>query len=209
MGEDIPEWFSKSFEHRNIWQPPLDYGDIALKINELEVMVALGGGETAVQEYLKANPVLFDGLYRHGHGTYMIPEQAIGNYRADWFAASGDSSGLSWELIELECPQEKPFIKSGEFGKSARKGISQIEEWRRWISDNQHQVMAPQGQGGLGFHGLRPNALGIVVAGTRAKYNNHAGKEIYDRLRQTLRRDKLIELISFDTLFERMRFRIE
>lgn len=208
MDEDIPDWFAESFEHRNIWQPPLDYKMIGSKIDELESMVDAGSGETDVQEFLKPNPILFDGLYRHGHGTYLIPEQTIGRYRADWLAASGASGGISWDLIELECPQEVPFLKSGEFGKSARKGISQIEEWRRWIADNQQQVMSPRIQGGLGFHGLRSSARGIVIAGTRAKYNNYQGKDTYDRLRQTLLRDKFIELISFDTLFERMRFRL-
>lgn len=208
MASSIPEWFYEDYESNNIWQPTLDYELIDTEIDELQRMVAGGAGETEIQTYLKARPYLFDGLYRHGHGTFLFPEKKLGCYQADWLAASGDSGGLSWDLIELECPQKIPFIAKGHFADSARKGINQISEWRQWISDNHQHVMSPKSQGGLGLHGLRTNSRGIVVVGNRNSYQNSPGKDTYYRNKQDLRSNSFIDLISYDTLFERMKFRV-
>ena len=129
--QGIPQWFYDENDRFNIWKPPLDYGRIAEDVLALERGVGSGWTETEVQSHLKSRPLMFDGLYRDGHGTFVFSEFRLGTeYVADWVIGSGHSGGVTWNLIELECPQSKPFINNGHFSAATRKGVNQIKDWR-------------------------------------------------------------------------------
>ena len=57
-----------------------------------------------------------------------IPDFLIGDY---------DLLGLRWVLVELETPNSSVTLKSSnELEPRARKGVSQLKEWREWLQDN-------------------------------------------------------------------------
>jgi len=92
----IPDWFFEEHESRNIWKPPLDQDLVVRELSEFEKGLKEGWRESDVQAFLKRRPHLFDGLYRHGHGTFVFPEVSFGSaYVADWVIGSGHSGGLS------------------------------------------------------------------------------------------------------------------
>ena len=206
----IPEWFDQEHEDKNIWQPPFDYSKISQEIFELEQGLSAGWKETQVQAYLKPRPHLFDGLYRDGHGTFVFSELKFGTkYVADWVVGSGTSSGLSWELIELECPQSVPFIGSGHYSEATRKGVRQINDWRNWIKRNIDNVQRPLSRQGLGLDGLDDSAHGLVVVGRRDLYSDREAVGRYNEIRRVEKTTTRIDIISYDTLIERMKFRVK
>ena len=205
----IPEWFYVEHDDNNIWKPDnLNYTQILQEINELETLIqGASCGEREVLNYLKGKDYLFYGMYRDGHGTFVFRELKFGvNYQADYIVGSGSSAGILWDLIELESPQETPFIQTGAYSRATRKGLEQISDWRRYIGQNISTVQAPklqQGQGLLDIHSLSP---GIVVVGQRKLYEGLPGAGQYNQKRKDTKRESHIDVISYETLFERMRF---
>lgn len=206
----IPQWFYEENDRFNIWKPPfIERARIAQEILGLEQGVDSGWKETDVQSYLKTRPYLFDGLYRHGHGTFVFSEFQLGTeYVADWVIGSGHSGGVTWDLIELECPQSIPFMNDGHFAVSTRKGIDQINDWRNWIEQNTEHVGKPKSSHGLGLFDITCRAHGIVVAGRRSLYDAQAGRSKYAEARKLKRYSEGIEIISYETLIQKMRFHI-
>ncbi len=210
IGFGIPEWFYRENETANIWKHPFDSSLVEREVTELATGLNDGWRESDVQEFLKPRPYLFDGLYRHGHGTFVFSEFKFGTeYIADWVIGSGHSGGIMWDLIELECPQSLPFMKDGRFAKPTRKGINQIRDWRRWIGKNIAYVEKSRSQHGLGLFDISARASGIVVVGRRSLYSSHEGVSRYNEARAMCSEESQINVISYDTLIERMRFYID
>ena len=205
----IPAWFYQEHEDKNIWQPPCDYSKISQEILELEQGLSAGWKETQVQAYLKPRPYLFEGLYRDGHGTFVFSEFRLGTeYVADWIVGSGHSGGVTWDLIELECPQSPPLMNDGHFSEATRKGINQVNDWRNWIEQNAEHAGKPKSSHGLGLFDISCRAHGIVVVGRRSVYGSMPGRQKYAEARKLARYAQNIEIISYETLIKRMRFRI-
>lgn len=206
----IPLWFREENKDNNIWKPPLDYKVIEKEIGELELGIESGWKERSVQKYLKDKHYLFDGLCRHGHGTFVFHEESLaGKYFPDWVIGSGHSGGIMWELIELECPQSIPFNQDGHFSKETRKGIKQIDDWRIWITQNIDMAQRSKSLDGLGLYDLSHHAKGTVVVGRRSVYDNSLGHAKYNKVRKECETRQRIDVISYDTLLERMRFHIK
>ena len=205
----IPAWFYQEHEDKNIWQPPFDYSKISQEIFELERGLSAGWKETQVQAYLKPRPYLFEGLYRDGHGTFVFSEFRLGTeYVADWIVGSGHSGGVTWDLIELECPQSPPFMNDGHFSAATRKGVNQIKDWRNWIEQNAEHAGKSKSSHGLGLFDISCRARGVVVVGQRTVYDSLPGRTKYAEVRKLARYDERIEIISYETLIEKMRFYI-
>ncbi len=205
----IPAWFREENSDHNIWKPPFDYERVEKEICELEAGLLSEWGEREIQNFLKVKPYLFDGMYRHGHGTYVFYEIKFGSqYIADWVIGNGHSGGLLWDLIELECPKSIPFIQNGHFSDATRKGINQIQDWRNWIQQNIDMVQKSKSQDGLGLVGLNNHAKGTVVSGRREMYQSKPAIQKYNRNRVLCNSQNHIEIISYETLIEGMRFHI-
>lgn len=71
------------------------------------------------------------------HGAYLFPEFQLGNsYKADYLLMGRSSGGFEFILIELESPYGNISLKDGQLGAEFRDGISQLEEWKRWLPSN-------------------------------------------------------------------------
>lgn len=205
----IPEWFREENKDRNIWNPPLDLNLREREIKELAFGLENDWKERDVKGFLKNRAYLFDGLYSHGHGTYAFDEQSLGGtYFADWVIGSCDSGGIFWELVELECPQSKPFLQSGHLSGATRKGVKQITDWIIWIQQNIDYAQRSRSRDGLGLFDLSHHARGVVVVGHRVLYERTPGHIKYNQIRKECNTNDRIEIISYDTLLEKMRFHI-
>jgi hypothetical protein len=80
-------------------------------------------------------------LKRHQYLLFASPdlvfsEVPIGmgtKYRIDFLVQKPDSTYL---LVEIENPQARLFIKSGDFSADVNHAIRQVEDWQEWIEAN-------------------------------------------------------------------------
>ena len=71
------------------------------------------------------------------HGAFLFPEFQLSNkYQVDYLLLGKSSGGYEYVLIELENPYGKITINDGDLGAEFRDGISQIQEWKRWLQTN-------------------------------------------------------------------------
>lgn len=71
------------------------------------------------------------------HGAYLFPEfQLSSSYKADYLLMGRSSGGFEFIFIELESPYGNITLKDGQLGAEFRDGISQLEDWKRWLPAN-------------------------------------------------------------------------
>ena len=85
-----------------------------------------------------------------GRRRYCLPQPRLGSeYVPDFLIAGVYSLGIRWVLVELETPRSGVYLKDGrQFDEKARKGISQIGDWRHWLGENLHTARAFKPDGG-------------------------------------------------------------
>lgn len=205
---NIPDWFYTEHEQYSIEDNRPSRDQCLLELDQLENGIASEWKEQDVQRYLKQRPYLLVGKFRSGHGTFAFPEVSFGGkYYADWLVASGSSGGMMWEMIELECPQSLPFKKDGHFSKATRKGINQIQDWRNWLRPNLLSAETPRSRNGLGLFEINPDTRGLVVVGQSEKYKGSDEVAAYNRNRRVSDDQNRIEIISYNSFIESLRFR--
>lgn len=99
--------------------------------------------ETSIMKFIKQNQAYFivGSLlkeYNFGHHeAYVIPEFLFGNtYRVDYLIIGKRSGGYEFILVEMEHPSKEITIKGGELGGAFRKGIKQINDWKKYLEPN-------------------------------------------------------------------------
>jgi len=71
------------------------------------------------------------------HELYVFPEFMLGNtYKVDYLLVGKSSGGYQFLLVELESPYGRITTKNGNPGQVFNKGITQVEDWDRWLSSN-------------------------------------------------------------------------
>lgn len=147
-------------------------------IEELRSVVDNAQDEAPIQAYLTGHPELW-GLLLRGPNAYVIPQVKLGNhYVADFIIGDVDSNGPRWVLVELETPLSQVTLKnSNEFEQHARKGISQVEEWRVWLQKNLHVARGRRNdKSGCGLAGILPQSDGLVIVGRRHLQGERSGR---------------------------------
>lgn len=76
--------------------------------------------------------------YNFGHhDAYIIPEFWLGNtYRVDYLIIGENSGGYEFIFVELENPYGNITIQDGELGATFRKGINQVNDWKRYLASS-------------------------------------------------------------------------
>lgn len=70
------------------------------------------------------------------HGAYLFPEFQLGSsYKADYLLLGKSSGGFEFIFVELESPYGNITLKDGQLGAEFRDGISQLEDWKRYLDD--------------------------------------------------------------------------
>lgn len=193
----VPDWFYEEWDDFNIWRP--GEKDITEDIlGRFIYCVDDAVDERPIQSMIGQMPQLMLGTQRTGHGTWVIPHQKLGSqFVTDFLIASGSSGGLDWELVELESPRAVPFIGNGEPSKELRKGISQIQEWRRWLESNVSYARLPKSGNGLGLSQIHSETMGTIIIGRRTKFPSN-----YNDIRDQFLRQNKIKIMSYDRLIE-------
>ncbi len=139
----------------------------------LEAAIESAKDERPIQKFFQENPSLLASLVQC-RDCFVIPQKRLGSeYVPDFVVGYVDSIGMHWHLVELESPTAPMFTQNGTaFGKEARKGISQIVDWRQWLDDNVAYARKTQSENGLGLYDIRNDAPGVVLVGRRATLSN-------------------------------------
>ena len=172
----------------------VDAGDI----QELRVVLEDAREEGPLQELFQRRPRILASLVR-GPQRFCIPKKRLGGkYIPDFLLAEVNSNGVRWILVELETPDSPTTLATGnQFDRDARKGVSQIKEWREWLHDNLDEARRPVEDSGLGLPDIRSQAEGLVLVGRRERLRPNAAK-----LRNQLFEDSRIQMHTYDWLLE-------
>lgn len=156
--------------------------------------------EAPLQRRFQSDPELLACLLR-GPDRFVCPQVQLANrYVADFLIMDDDSTGPRWVLIELETPNSSITIKSSrEFDKCTRKGISQIHEWREWLSTNGGIARRPRREDGLGLVGIRAADDAYVIVGRRHLLNAQNST-----LRRQIWENDRIRIHTYDWLIEQI-----
>jgi hypothetical protein len=101
--------------------------------------------ERSIQEFLETHPQVLGALLS-GRNRFVLPRPSLGGKRIpDFLLSDVDSLGIRWLFIELETPKSRVTLKNeNNLDRYAKKGLSQIGEWREWIQDNLDSARRPR-----------------------------------------------------------------
>lgn len=171
------------------------------KINEADVMRYIKENEA----YFIIGSILKDYNFGH-HEAYVFPEFRFGsNYRVDYLIVGKRSGGYEFIFVELEHPSKDITIKDGELGGAFRKGIKQINDWKRYLDNNFPTLEEtfikykhPNQQLPREFLKLDSTRLHyVVVAGRRTHFTDNT----YWHKRNMMDKEK-VNILHFDNLYE-------
>jgi hypothetical protein len=167
-------------------------------VNEFQLVINKADDERPIQRYLEQYPHLLSVLVS-GQERYCIPQKRLGGeYIPDFLVGSVDSLGIHWIFVELETPKTNIYLKDGHhLGANARKGVSQVTDWRGWVTENLSYARKKPSENGLGLFDIRPESEAVVLVGRRSGMvgNNEAE-------RNQLRERQGIHVHSYDWLID-------
>lgn len=170
-------------------------------ITELEGVIMKAKDERPIQKFLEANQHLLTALLE-GQERYCIPLKRLGSEHVpDFIIGDVNSLGVRWVLVELETPRSGIYLKDGLLlDAKARKGVSQIADWRNWLSDNIAYARERRSENGLGLFDIREMAEALVIVGRRSRM-----PPTKDAQRIEYRQSNRIKIHSYDWLVESLR----
>ena len=118
--------------------------DFEKESKDFDLIISNAKNEVDVQRYIKSNKkwfipgsIFLD--YNFGHKeTYLFSEQKLGNdYVIDYMLIGKESGGYSLILVEFETPNTEYLISTANMeSESVRRGLTQLQDWKRWIDSN-------------------------------------------------------------------------
>lgn len=124
-----------------------------LEANKFRDVIYNATNELEIQQYIKSNKkwfipgsIFLDYNFGH-HDAYLFPEQQLGNeYAADYMLVGKNSDGYSIVLVELEKANTEYLLTTANTeSESVRKGLTQIQDWKRWIDYNRDYFLKNTG----------------------------------------------------------------
>jgi hypothetical protein len=170
-------------------------------ITELETLITTADDERPIQKFLEEHGYLLTALLG-GNERYCLSQKRLGGeYVPDFIIGDVDSLGIRWVLIELETPRSGIYLKGGLLlDEKARKGMSQIMDWRNWLSSNIAYARQRRSENGLGLFDIREKSDALVLVGRRSQMPNTS-----DAQRHEYRQSNNIQIHSYDWLLEILR----
>lgn len=174
-------------------------------VDRFQEVVDAAQDEKPVQQFIEAHPQILAALLT-GHSRFLVPRPQFGGKRIpDFLLGDVDSLGIRWILVELETTISSVTLKNeNSLDKYARKGTSQIEEWRNWILRNLDLARRSRREDGLGLVDIRPQSEGLVLVGRRARLLSNT-----DVVRHPIRENQGIRVHTYDWLIDRLRGTLE
>lgn len=167
-------------------------------IAELEAAITAAADERPIQGFLENNRHILTALLG-GNERYCIPQKRLGGeYIPDFIIGDVGSLGVRWVLIELETPRSGLYLKDGiQLDEKTWKGISQIMEWRNWLSCNIAYARRRRSENGLGLFDIHEKSDAVVLVGRRSQI-----PETKDAQRLEYRQSNNIQIHTYDWLLE-------
>jgi hypothetical protein len=170
-------------------------------IDRLEQIICTSNDEKSIQKHIEDNPHIITALLG-GQNKYCIPQKRLGaEYVPDFLISDTNSLGINWVLIELETPKSPIYLKTtNQLDKYARKGVSQIQEWREWLTSNIAYARNKRKDNGLGLLDIRPHCRAVVLVGRRVYL-----RETKEVERNQFRDNSNIDIHTYDWLIDTLR----
>ena len=167
-------------------------------VEELQRVIEIAQDERPIQVFIEEHPEI---LAAWGTQSFVLPQHALGRkYVPDFLVSDTNSLGIRWVLVELETPQSSVTLATqNELDAVARRGVTQIKEWREWLQNNLDMARRPVSQDGLGLIDIRPMSEGLVLVGRRALLNDNSGA-----VRNPFREQNAIQIHTYDWFVERL-----
>ena len=198
LAAPIGEW--SEAKHRELSEHEVKEAVTKEDIVRLKEVIDSACDEKPIQKHLEEKPQIITALIG-GKNRYCLPQKRLGaEYVPDFLIGDTDSLGISWVLIELETPKSAIYLKTNDqLDEYARKGVSQIQEWREWLTSNIAYARNNRMNNGLGLIDIRPLSRAVVLVGRRT--NMRVTKEI---ARNQLRDSENIHIHTYDWLLEQL-----
>jgi hypothetical protein len=169
-------------------------------ITQLEAVIESATDEKPIQQFIETCPQVLTALLG-GKSRFCLPRVSLGGkYTADFFIGDVDSLGIRWILVELESPESNVTLKTmNDLDEHARRGVSQVREWREWLQNNLDLARRSKRRDGLGLVDIRPGSEGLVLVGRRTRLLEKA-----ESVRNAIREESGIRVHTYDWLVEQI-----
>ncbi len=136
-----------------------------VEIHKYLTTIGSATSEEPIQKYFQDHPSLVIGE-TGGQCRWVIPQKRLGSELVpDFITARLDSRGVKWTLVELQSPMSSPYNSKGHLSAQLNEGVSQINEWRRWLEDNLDYARRERAKNGLGLKDISPRCDGLILIG--------------------------------------------
>lgn len=169
-------------------------------ISQLQFVIQTAKDEKPIQQFIEAFPRVLTALLG-GHTRFCVPRPALGGrYIPDFLISDVNSLGIRWILVELETPESNVTLKGvNDLEQHARRGVTQVKEWREWLLNNLGMARRSKRREGLGLVDIRPRSEGLVLVGRRSLLFENA-----DAVRYPIREGDDINVHTYDWLVEQL-----
>lgn len=173
---------------------------------DFEFVISDAKNEVEVQRYIKSNQkwfipgsIFLDYNFGH-HDAYLFPEQKLGNdYIADYMLIGKNSGGYNLVLIEFEKPNIEYLTSTLHMeSESVRKGLTQLQDWKRWLDSNREYFMRDIGLREFGID-IPTYKIYFYLVVSRRKYMNKYAIEVRS---QSMYEKHNTRIVTFDRLIE-------
>ena len=206
----VCEWGTKMdyTEPKNFYE--FQYGwycDIDFDYEAEQLLKALDSAqkENDIQRYIKENEKWFipasifeDYDFGH-HEAYISVEQPLGaEYRADYMLLGRNSIGHHIVLVEFENVNvDFRLQKSNMETEAVRKGMAQINDWKRWMDSNRPYFLQSCGLSDIGRNIPTWGITYCLVVGRRKRMD-----ETSNQMRGQIQYERGVHIITYDRLVD-------
>ena len=183
------------------------YRDIDLDYEAEQLLKVLDSAkkENDIQNYIKENKKWFipasifeDYDFGH-HEAYISVEQPLGaEYKADYMLLGRNSIGHHIVLVKFENVNVDFRLQNSNMETEAvRKGMTQINDWKRWMDNNRPYFLQSCGLSDIGRNIPTWGITYCLVVGRRKRLD-----ETSNQMRGQIQFERGVHIITYDRLVD-------
>ena len=183
------------------------YRDIDLDYEAEQLLKVLDSAkkENDIQNYIKENKKWFipasifkDYDFGH-HEAYISVEQPLGaEYKADYMLLGRNSIGHHIVLVEFENVNVDFRLQESNMETEAvRKGMTQINDWKRWMDNNRPYFLQSCGLSDIGRNIPTWGITYCLVVGRRKRMDDTS-----NQMRGQIQYERGVHIITYDRLVD-------
>ena len=183
------------------------YRDIDLDYEAEQLLKVLDSAkkENDIQNYIKENKKWFipasifeDYDFGH-HEAYISVEQPLGaEYKADYMLLGRNSIGHHIVLVKFENVNVDFRLQNSNMETEAvRKGMTQINDWKRWMDNNRPYFLQSCGLSDIGRNIPTWGITYCLVVGRRKRMDDTS-----NQMRGQIQYERGVHIITYDRLVD-------